>query len=92
MNSIRALNVRTRLAEIPGHHSNRGPDRGAPGSHNAPFDPATQPVAEKPATALSRKATGNPEAGSVAGVNDQTSARNPELKTTAKEPNQRDLL
>jgi hypothetical protein len=69
MNSIRALNVRTRLKEIPGHRSNPGPDSGAPSSHNDSLRPATEPVPEEPATALSRKATDNPEAGSVAGVN-----------------------
>jgi hypothetical protein len=60
MNSIRALNVRTRIEEIPGHHPNPGPDSGAPSSYLAPFEPAAQPGPEEPATASSSEAASTP--------------------------------
>ena len=55
MNSIRALNVRTNIDEIPGHHPNPEPDSGAPSSYIAPLKPAMHPGPEKPATALGSK-------------------------------------
>jgi hypothetical protein len=55
MNSIRALNVRTNIEEIPGHHPNPKPGSDAPSSYIAPLAPAMHPVSEKPAAALSSK-------------------------------------
>jgi hypothetical protein len=55
MNSIRALNVRTNIEEIPGRHPNPEPGSGAPSSYIAPLKPAMHPVSERPATALNSK-------------------------------------
>ena len=60
VNSIRALNIRTRIEEIPGRYPNPEPDSGAPSSYIAPVKPAAQPVPEEPATASSSKAAGTP--------------------------------
>jgi hypothetical protein len=55
MNSIRALNVRTNIEEIPGHHPNPKPGSRAPNSYIAPLKPAIHPVSEKRAAALNSK-------------------------------------
>jgi hypothetical protein len=60
MNSIRALNVRTRIEEIPGRHPSPEADNSTPSSYIAPFNPAAQPVPEEPATASSCKAASTP--------------------------------
>jgi hypothetical protein len=52
MNSIRALNVRTNIEEIPGHYRNPKLGSGAPSSYIAPSKPAVHPVSEKPAPAF----------------------------------------
>jgi hypothetical protein len=55
MNSIRALNVRTRIEGNSRGYPNPEPDTFAPSSCIAPFTPAAQPAAEEPATALGSK-------------------------------------
>jgi hypothetical protein len=55
MNSIRALNVRTNIEEIPGHHPDPKRGSGAPSSYIAPSKPAVQRVSEKAAAALNSK-------------------------------------
>jgi hypothetical protein len=60
MNSIRALNVRTRIDEIPGRHPSPEPDSNTPSSYLASFNPAAQPVPEEPATASSSKTACTP--------------------------------
>jgi hypothetical protein len=60
MNSIRALNVRTRIEEISGRHASPEMDTDTPSSCIAPFHPAAQPVPEQPSTASRSKAKSSP--------------------------------
>jgi hypothetical protein len=53
MNSIRALNVRPGIQEMPGSLPNPEPDTGAPSSRFAPAKGTAQPVPEEAADASS---------------------------------------
>ncbi len=50
MNTLRALNVRTRFEEVPGHLPNPEPDTGASSSCLAPYLPAGTAPEEPSAT------------------------------------------
>jgi hypothetical protein len=61
MNSIRALNVRTRIDGNSWGYPNPEPDTFAPQSRIAPLTPPTvQPVAEEPDTALGSETASKP--------------------------------
>jgi hypothetical protein len=51
MNSIRALNVRSRIEAIPGGRPNTGRDGSAGRSYIAPYNPEAQLVSTEPGTA-----------------------------------------
>ena len=60
MNSIRALNVRTRIDGNSWGYPNPEPDTFAPQSGIAPLTPAVQPVAEESDTALGSETASKP--------------------------------
>jgi hypothetical protein len=60
MNSIRALNVRSRIEENPGRYLNTEPDIHAASFGIAPVKPAAKPTAEEPADTRRSKAASTP--------------------------------